>query len=58
MYRIGEAAKLLGYSIQTLRRWEWKERRVPKEEVQRLLGEMTGGTSAHYARVSGRGPEG
>ena len=49
-YRIGEAAGLLGVRVETLRRWESEgkirftrteggQRRVPPEEVARLLAE-------------------
>ena len=49
-YRIGEAAGLLGVRVETLRRWEGEgkirvtrteggQRRVPPEEVARLLAE-------------------
>jgi molybdopterin-binding protein len=49
-YRIGEAASLLGVRVETLRRWESEgkirvtrteggQRRVPPEEVARLLTE-------------------
>ena len=49
-YRIGEAARLLGVRVETLRRWEGEgkirvtrteggQRRVPPEEVARLLAE-------------------
>jgi molybdopterin-binding protein len=49
-YRIGEAAGLLGVRVETLRRWEGHgkirvtrteggQRRVPPEEVARLLAE-------------------
>jgi molybdopterin-binding protein len=49
-YRIGEAAGLLGVRVETLRRWEVEgkirvtrteggQRRVPPEEVARLLAE-------------------
>ena len=49
-YRIGEAAGLLGVRVETLRRWEGEgkirvsrteggQRRIPPEEVARLLAE-------------------
>lgn len=66
MYRLKDAAKVLGVSVDTLRRWEregklrlsrtaggW--RRVPAEELQRLLGSTPPAERrvwALYARVS------
>jgi molybdopterin-binding protein len=61
-YRIGEAAKLLGVRVETLRRWERDgrlrttrtsggQREVPAEEVARLLAERrTGRGPAHTSR--------
>jgi molybdopterin-binding protein len=62
-YRIGEAAKLLGVRVETLRRWERDgklrtgrssggQREVPAEEVARLLAERrsTGRAPAHTSR--------
>jgi molybdopterin-binding protein len=56
-YRIGEAAKLLGVRVETLRRWEREgklrtgrstggQREVPAEEVARLLAERRASSSA------------
>jgi molybdopterin-binding protein len=52
-YRIGEAAATLGVRVETLRRWEREgklrmsrtaggQRRVPAEELARLLAERSG----------------
>jgi molybdopterin-binding protein len=52
-YRIGEAAKMLGVRVETLRRWEREgklavhrtdggQREVPAVEVARLLAERSG----------------
>jgi molybdopterin-binding protein len=62
-YRIGEAAKLLGVRVETLRRWERDgklrterstggQRVVPASEVARLLAERraTGPAPAHTSR--------
>ena len=62
-YRIGEAAKLLGVRVETLRRWERDgkvrtsrttggQREVPAEEVARLLAERraTQTAPAHTSR--------
>jgi molybdopterin-binding protein len=56
-YRIGEAAKLLGVRVETLRRWERQgklrtersaggQREVPAEEVARLLAERRASSPA------------
>ena len=62
-YRIGEAARLLGVRVETLRRWERDgkvrtsrttggQREVPAEEVARLLAERraTHAVPAHTSR--------
>ena len=62
-YRIGEAARLLGVRVETLRRWERDgkirtsrtaggQREVPAEEVARLLAERraTESAPAHTSR--------
>jgi molybdopterin-binding protein len=62
-YRIGEAARLLGVRVETLRRWERDgkirtsrtaggQREIPAEEVARLLGERraTQTAPAHTSR--------
>jgi len=62
-YRIGEAARLLGVRVETLRRWERDgkirtsrtaggQREVPAEEVARLLAERraTQPVPAHTSR--------
>jgi molybdopterin-binding protein len=62
-YRIGEAAKLIGVRVETLRRWEaggrlrtrrsaGGQREVPAEEVARLLAERrtTSRAPAHTSR--------
>ena len=62
-YRIGEAARLLGVRVETLRRWERDgkirtsrtaggQREVPAEEVARLLAERraTQPAPAHTSR--------
>ena len=62
-YRIGEAAKLVGVRVETLRRWERDgklrtrrsaggQREVPAEEVARLLAERraTGAAPSHTSR--------
>jgi molybdopterin-binding protein len=56
-YRIGEAAKLVGVRVETLRRWERDgklrtgrsaggQREVPAEEVARLLAERRAASAA------------
>jgi molybdopterin-binding protein len=56
-YRIGEAAKLVGVRVETLRRWERDgklrtersaggQREVPAEEVARLLAERRAASTA------------
>ena len=62
MLRIGAAAKKLGFHPQTLRRWikegrlvgvhMGKEVRIPRTEIERLLGEQTEGIVVLYAHVS------
>jgi len=67
MYRIGQAAKLLGVTPKTLRVWEKEgkihplrtpgnQRRYPKREIERLLGitRPEKPRCAIYARVSSR----
>lgn len=61
LYRVGEAARLLGFDPQTLRRWAdtgeivsfriGKERRIPASEVRRLLGEMNLNGCLLYGRA-------
>jgi putative resolvase len=68
MFRIGLAAKKLGLHVQTLRRWlhagkiagvqMGREVRIPRSEVERLLGEQGSGIVVLYARVSGPGQKG
>lgn len=52
-YTVGEAAELLGVSVQTIHRWDEEEklkvmrtlgkhRRIPLEEIERLLEMMEG----------------
>ncbi|HZD78676.1 MAG TPA: helix-turn-helix transcriptional regulator [Actinomycetota bacterium] len=66
-YRIGEAAELLGVRVETLRRWERQgklqtrrteggQRRVPAEEVARLLGERRERPRVTSASVRNRFP--
>lgn len=63
-YTVGEAARLLGISVETLRRWDKdgrirterdkaNRRTVPASEVSRLRGETPHGISArnHFAGV-------
>ena len=62
LYRIGDAAKILGVSVQTLRRWDkegklkpvriGKERRYKEEDLVKFLGEERPDAVAIYARVS------
>ncbi|ADO45274.1 DNA binding domain protein, excisionase family [Hydrogenobacter thermophilus TK-6] len=62
--RIGEASRVLGVSVSTLRRWEregklkpyrvGKERRYSYEQLMELLGEKRADAVAIYARVSSR----
>ena len=64
LLRIGEASKVLGVSITTLRRWEkegkiepyriGKERRYSYEDLMRLLGKKKEDAVAVYARVLSR----
>ncbi len=65
LYRIGQAAKLLGVSTTTLRRWIYAGKvkavrtqgghfRIPESEVKRLLGGAEEVRAAIYARVSSR----
>ncbi|MBW1975844.1 MAG: IS607 family transposase [Deltaproteobacteria bacterium] len=62
LYRIGNAARILGVSVQTLRRWDkegklkpirvGKERRYREEDLLKFLGEDRPNAVAVYARVS------
>ena len=62
LYRIGDAARILGVSVQTLRRWDkegklkpiraGKERRYREEDLLKFLGEDRPNAVAVYARVS------
>jgi len=68
LYRLGEAAKILGVSVSTLRRWDREgrirfvrtpggQRRVPESEIKRLLNlreeqPRYGARVIIYARVS------
>ena len=62
LYRIGDAARILGVSVQTLRRWDkeeklkpirvGKERRYREEDLLKFLGENRPNAVAVYARVS------
>ena len=64
LLRIGEASKILGVSISTLRRWEkegkikpyriGKERSYSYEELLSLLGKKKEDAVGVYARVSSR----
>lgn len=66
LYRLGEAARLLGVHPVTIRRWvdqgrlralrtvaRQRERRIPESELSRLRGERNEDAIALYARVSG-----
>ena len=62
LYRIGDAARILGVSVQTLRRWDkegklkpirvGKERRYKEEDLLKFLGDDRSNAVAVYARVS------
>ncbi len=62
MYRIGDAAKILGVSVSTLRRWDkegkvksiriGRDRLYPKSLLLKLLGQECSNAVAIYARVS------
>ncbi len=64
LLRIGEASRILGVSISTLRRWEregklkpyrvGKERRYSYEQLMEFLGEKRANAIAIYGRVSSR----
>ncbi|MGC9100843.1 MAG: IS607 family transposase [Caldisericum sp.] len=64
LLRIGEASRILGVSVSTLRRWEkegkikpyriGKERRYSYDELLELLGQKKPQAVAIYARVSSR----
>ncbi|PMP93587.1 MAG: IS607 family transposase [Thermodesulfobacterium geofontis] len=64
LLRIGEASKILGVSVSTLRRWEkegkikpyriGKERRYSYDELLEFLGQKKPQAVAIYARVSSR----
>jgi len=68
LLRIGLAAKKLGMHVQTLRRWMHagkltgiqmgREVRIPRSEIERLLGEQHSRLVVLYARVSGPGQKG
>ena len=66
-YRIGEAAKILGVRVETLRRWEREgtlrlerttggQRIVPADEVARLLAERHGRSPIAAASARNRFP--
>jgi len=65
MYRLSQAARLLGIHPHTLRRWSdegrircvrlGKERRFPASEIRRLRGEQNENSLILYGRVSGHG---
>jgi molybdopterin-binding protein len=66
-YRIGEAAKILGVRVETLRRWERDgtlrverttggQRTVPADEVARLLSERHGRAPIAAASARNRFP--
>jgi len=69
LYRMGEAARLMGVHPNTIRRWDaegklrcqWtpggKERRIPEGEIRRIMGITEGNADAVvlYGRVSGHG---
>jgi excisionase family DNA binding protein len=65
MYRLSQAAKLLGIHPATLRRWAeegrircvrlGKERRFPASEIRRLRGEQNEDACILYGRVSSHG---
>lgn len=68
LYRMNEAAKILGVTVKTLQRWDHSgkavfvrtpngQRRLPESEINRLMGSRTGNESEKknlviYARVS------
>ena len=63
--RIGEAAEMLGVSVETLRRWERErqlrtvrtsggQRSIPLAEVTRLLAERRRDSAGAIAMVTGR----
>ena len=63
LLRLNEAARLLGVNVQTLRNWDnskkinvvrtiGNQRRIPEQEVHRLMGEMEIREVKLYARVS------